>query len=146
MKKILLAQGLFLLFALSLSAQVKVSKRSVKQAATVQTQLYKLNDQQVEEMVLIQEQRLTNLAAIESLRQSDYERYLQKVQSIRRYVEQTTRRILTDQQLTIFEQQQQQRVAARQRVLRELKSRQRSPEEQKLALLRLEEEWLKNSF
>lgn len=146
MKKILPVYCLLLVFTLSLNAQVKVSKRSIKEATSAQTQLYQLNNQQAEKMAFIQEQRLSNLAAIEPLRRSNYELYLQKLRSIRTYTEQATRRILYDRQVPVFEAQQRQRMQARRQLLRDLKSRPTGREERTLALLRLEETWQDNDF
>lgn len=146
MKKILPVYCLLLVFTLSLNAQVKVSKRSIKEATSFQTQLYQLNDQQAEKMAFIQEQRLSNLAAIEPLRRSNYELYLQKLRSIRTYTEQATRRILYDRQVPVFETQQRQRMQARRQLLRDLKSRPTGREERTLALLRLEETWQDDDF
>lgn len=141
MRKFSLALSLLLIFALQTFAQVKANKRSIRRATSEEVQRYQLNEEQAQLMAEIQEQRLTNLAAIEDLRQRDYERYLIKSRNIRRYVDQATLRLLSDRQVPVFEALQRERAREREALLRQLKEKNATPAEREQAMLRLEESW-----
>ena len=141
MKNLLLLSLLLSLFAFQATAQVKVKSKDIRRATKEQAALYQLDAKQVDQMANIKEQELLNLAAIEVLKQRDYEQYLQKKQNIRHYVEAATRRILRAEQLESFEKLQEQRDQEREVLLRALKKKNADQLERRAALLRLEESW-----
>jgi hypothetical protein len=77
----------------------------VQQALTEAVNLYQLDSEQAVEMLKIQERHFSNLGEIESLRESDRPLFLQKKNSIRELTQASTRRLLNEQQISIYNQQ-----------------------------------------
>lgn len=101
MKKLTLC---FLAFFMALGLSAQQNDAALK-AAQEAIALYQLDEKQAEEMHVIQERRFRNLESIEVLRQSDYPLFLQKKNSIREGMMASTRRLLTDTQMEIFNRQ-----------------------------------------
>lgn len=104
--------NLLLLFCcLPMFAQEKPSSRAIREATEAERVRYNLSADQVAEMADIQNQRLTNLAAIEALKDQDYSVYLSKKRALRHYVEMATERLLTPAQRPILDQLREERAA-----------------------------------
>jgi hypothetical protein len=145
--KMLLMRNLWLLtflatlFAFQVTAQVKVKNKDIRRATEDLVSRYQLDKSQTSRMTDIQEQRLTNLASIEVLKQRDYTLYLQKKRAIRLYVEAATRWLLRQEQLKTFEKLQAQRLKEKEALLQKLKNKNADQQERRLTLLQLEESW-----
>lgn len=135
--------GLTALFCLlttfQLTAQVKASKKAIRQATSEEVARYRLSPEQSLTMEGIQSQRLTNLAAIEPLKAQNYKLYLQKRKAIRLYAEAATYRLLLpSQQETFSEQVLENRKEQEEALLRQLKTQGATAETIEMALLELE--------
>ena len=91
-------------FSLSLSAQSD-HQAEITQAVSEQTALYNLTPDQQEEMGVIQERRFRNLDEIAVLEQSDYRLFLEKKRAIRLNTDGSIRRMLTEAQREIHDEQ-----------------------------------------
>ena len=98
------ALALILSVSISLSAQSD-HQTEITQAVNEQTALYDLTSDQQEEMTVIQERRFRNLDEIAVLEQSDYRLFLEKKRAIRLNTDGSIRRMLTEAQREIHNQQ-----------------------------------------
>lgn len=111
---------------------------SVRQATAAVVDLYSMDDSQAEAVLIIQQRHFKNLAQIAPLRTTDYPLFLKKMRSIRQGTEASTRRLLSEEQLLIFEAQVQDRRKADSELIKQLKLEGKNPEEIQLALLERE--------
>jgi hypothetical protein len=64
---------------------------------------YELNEQQSEQMLVIQERQIRNLAEIEALKNTDIKKYRHKKRSIQQGTDASIRRLLTKDQMEIYQ-------------------------------------------
>lgn len=124
---------LFLILSGTMMAQDRSA--TVEQGVHELTELYQLNDQQVEEMYTILERKERNLAEIAELEQSDYRIYLEKKGIIRKHTEGSIRRFLNDDQRRIQYQQQAEYRIATSNMIKELQAAGKTKAEIELILL-----------
>lgn len=130
---------LFCLFSLSLSsiAQTNTPTGEVQAATQELKTQYQLDDQQTVKVQEIQARKFRNLAEIEPLKSSDNELYLKKRQGVLKGANASLKRLLNEQQLVIFKEQE---VAERKRqsdIIKALKAKGASKEEILRALLEM---------
>ncbi len=89
----------------SLAAQSSIDTEEVRKATDELTAKYGLSREQVQQVLVIQERRLRNLAEIEPLKNTDEALYRQKLKNIRMGAEASLERILTPQQRPILERE-----------------------------------------
>lgn len=119
--------------SLGLQAQDTPS-RAQSETATL-TALYQLDEAQTTEMLRIQERRFNNQQEIEPLRTTDYRLYLQKRHAIRVNTDSSIRRMLSPEQITIFNDQQAQRRLADSQFIKEMLQAGKTKEEIELLVL-----------
>lgn len=94
--------------AMGIHAQTAVATTSTAQQATEKlTQLYGLDDKQQADMLEIQERKLRNLAEIEPLKASDPTAYTLKLRSAQAGTHASIQRLLNEEQIKLFTQEQQ---------------------------------------
>lgn len=131
MKKILLC---FFLSAvgITLSAQ---SNNQVNEAVASMTALYDLDAKQVEKMQVIQERKFKNLGEIAHFKDSNREKYLQKLSAVRQGTDASIRMMLNKTQMEIFKQKQADRRIAESEIIKELKAQGLSNDEIRLTVI-----------
>ena len=136
MKKFILFLPLLLTASL-LSAQ-EVSERSIDAATTEAVSKFNLNEDQIPEMRKIQARHLRNLQEIESIKDSDYDLYVQKKSAVRQGTEASLSRLLNEEQKTILTSLQIERRKKASDLIRKMKQEGASPEEIKQAVMALD--------
>lgn len=113
----------FSLLILCFMAMTSFAQKSTDANAITQklTALYSLDDTQVSEMQVIQERKYRNLSEIESLKNTDQEKYILKLRAIQTGNDASIKKMLTEEQRTIFDQK---RVANREMIAVEYKKMQ----------------------
>ena len=103
MKKLIFC---FFLFAATLQVNAQTAKgASFAIDQTVQlTEKYQLSAEQVEQMQVIQQRKIKNFADIQSLMESDPEKYQAKMKSIHFGTNNSIRKMLNRDQLKIYQQ------------------------------------------
>ena len=135
MKKLIFC---FLFLSLAWGVFAQQEEDAARKATDEAITLYQLNEQQAEEMYQIQKRRFRNLASIEELRQSDYPFFLQKKNSIREGLMASTKRLLTEAQMEIFNQQLAGRRKKEAAVVEEMKQEGATKEEIQIAIWKIE--------
>jgi hypothetical protein len=130
---------LFALIALSpLLAQGQAVPAALETAVDAMVQKYQLNDEQRAEAVIIQKRRLRNLAEIESLKDTDYKRYLKKKDFIREATLASTKRMLSREQMPLLNEVLIDRRKRESALIEKLKAQGASQEEMQIAIWELE--------
>lgn len=130
---------LFTVLAFStLQAQETANPAAVEKAVDEMSEQYRLNAEQREQAVDIQERRLRNLAEIASLRDTNYKRYLEKKHFIREATEASLRRLLTAEQLAVLKAQLLDRRKRESKLIERLKAEGTSQEDIQIAIWELE--------
>ncbi|MCB0587451.1 MAG: hypothetical protein KDD06_19310 [Phaeodactylibacter sp.] len=135
MKKLTLC---FFFLALASGLLAQNTEQEVRKATGEAVALYQLDERQAEEMQVIQERRFRNLASIEELRQSDYNLYLQKKNSVREGMMASIKRLLKEEQMEVFHQQLVDRRKKEAAVKEQLKQEGASRQEIQIAIWELE--------
>ena len=107
MKNLLLSLA-FLFAALGANAQTADANNPAQQATEKMTQLYGLNSVQQAEMLKIQARKYRNLADVETLKATDPSEYILKIRTIQSGNNLSIERLLDDEQIKTFRQQQHQ--------------------------------------
>lgn len=94
---------LSLLFAAGVFAQGTVDP-NVRKAADEMIKIYNLDQKQSAVALEIQERRFRNLAEIESLENTDKDLYRHKIRAIQQSTDASLRRMLDEEQMTIYNQ------------------------------------------
>lgn len=94
-----------ILGSFSLAAQSSIDTEEVRKATDELTAKYGLSREQIQQVLVIQERRLRNLAEIEPLKNTDEALYRQKLKNIRMGAEASLERILTPEQRPILERE-----------------------------------------
>lgn len=94
-----------ILGSFSLAAQSSIDTEEVRKATDELTAKYGLSREQVQQVLVIQERRLRNLAEIEPLKNTDEALYRQKLKNIRMGAEASLERILTPEQRPVLERE-----------------------------------------
>lgn len=94
-----------ILGSFSLAAQSSIDIEEVRKATDELTAKYGLSREQVQQVLVIQERRLRNLAEIEPLKNTDEALYRQKLKNIRMGAEASLERILTPEQRPVLERE-----------------------------------------
>lgn len=136
MKKFILF--LPLLLAASLLSAQELSESSINTATTEAVALFNLNEDQIPEMRKIQTRKLRNLQEIESLKNDNYNLYLQKKSAVRQGTEASLSRLLNEEQKAILTSLQIERRKKASALIRKMKQEGASPEEIKLAVMALD--------
>jgi hypothetical protein len=136
MKKFILFLPLLIVASL-LSAQ-ELSESSIDAATAEAVKLFNLKEDQIPEMRKIQERRLRNLQEIASLKNSDYNLYVQKKSAVRQGTEASLSRLLSEEQKTILTSLQIERRKRASSLIRKMKQEGASPEEIKQAVMALD--------
>ena len=90
-------------------------------------------------MYKIQERHFKNMASIESLTDTDQNLYVQKRRAVRMGTDASTKRLLTEAQMPIFNEQQLERRKKESALIRKMKAEGDSKEEIQLAILEMEQ-------
>lgn len=104
MKKIVFSFLVTCILATASFAQKSSDTDRIKAATDRMTALYNLTDVQIPQMQKIQERKYRNLAEIESLKNTDREKYILKLRSIQTGHDGSVDRMLTNEQREIFNQ------------------------------------------
>ena len=106
MKKLLFC-FFFLAVAIQINAQTAkgITDFALDQTEKL-TQIYNLTPEQVKQMTVIQQRKIKNFADIQSLKETDPEKYAAKVKSIQYGTDGSLRKMLTRDQLKIYQDQQ----------------------------------------
>ena len=136
MKKIFLTFFVALL-AIGTYAQT-IDRAAVQQATDEMTALYQLDDDQKAKMYTIQERHFKNMAEIESLNNTDQKLYIQKRRAVRMGTDASTKRLLTEAQMPIFDKQQLERRKKESDLIKQMKANGASKEEIQLAILEMQ--------
>lgn len=115
-----------------------IDRSAVQQATNELTALYQLDDEQQTKMLTIQERHFKNMAQIESLRDTDQKLYVQKKKAVRMGTDASTKRLLTEAQMPIFNEQQVERRKKESALIKQMKANGASKEEIQLAILEME--------
>ena len=124
---------LFLILSSTMMAQNRSA--TVEEGVQELTQLYQLNDQQIEEMYTIMERKERNLAEIAELEQSDYRMFLEKRNIIREHTEGSIHRFLNKDQRQIQYERQAMERRATSSLIKELHTAGKTKAEIELILL-----------
>ncbi len=101
--------------------------------------LYRLDPAQTEGMAVIQQRRLEQIQSVEYLRSENFEQYLKKRRSIRRGAEGSIRKMLTPEQVPVFNRQLAERRRTESSLIKKLKNQGASKEMIELEVLKLED-------
>lgn len=102
MKKIVFS--LMVLCFLTTAVFAQKNTDAAKAVTEKLTTVYSLTDTQVAEMQVIQERKYRNLSEIESLKDSDREKYILKLRAIQTGNDASIKKMLTEEQRAIFDQ------------------------------------------
>lgn len=125
------------LLAIGASAQT-IDRAAIQQATDDMAALYQLDEDQKTKMYTIQERHFRNMAEIESLSNSDQKLYVQKKRAVRMGTDASTKRLLTETQMPIFNAQQLERRKKESELIRQMKANGATKEEIQLAILEME--------
>lgn len=115
-----------------------IDRAAVQQATDDMAALYQLDEEQKTKMYTIQERHFRNMAEIESLSTTDMKLYAQKKRAVRMGTDASTKRLLTDTQMPIFNAQQLERRKKESELIRKMKAEGASKEEIQLAIFEME--------
>jgi hypothetical protein len=108
MKNLMTCLALMFFATIDINAQTALATTPTAQQATEKlTQLYGLDDKQQADMLEIQERKLRNLAEIEPLKASDPTGYTLKLRSAQAGTLASIQRLLNEEQVKLFRQEQQ---------------------------------------
>lgn len=133
----------FIFFLLSITtpllaiSQSKLVTYQAEQALTSYHQVYRLNSDQQQQVLDIQEKHFQKEAQLSDLKQTDLNRYLSKKLSLRKMTENSIFLLLNEQQQAIFSRKQQERAKKASVLQNKLKKQGASEIEIKQALLDL---------
>lgn len=137
MKKIFLT-CLVALLAVGAYAQ-SIDRAAVQQATDELAALYQLDDEQKAKMFTIQERHFKNMAQVEPIKNTDQKLYVQKKRAVRMGTDASTKRLLTEAQMPIFNEQQLERRKKESEIIKQMKANGASKEEIQLAILEMEQ-------
>lgn len=133
MKKFLIAL-LALVFVTALQAQ----SFDAKKATAELTQVYSLDEAQQAEMATIQQRKARNLSEIQSLKTSDRETYVKKLKSIRYGTDVSIKKMLNQEQMTVFYEKSKERRMREADLMKKMKAEGATREQIQAALAEME--------
>ncbi|MBK8567735.1 MAG: hypothetical protein IPN76_31565 [Saprospiraceae bacterium] len=107
MKNLIAGLALLFIASVGIQAQNTAANSLAQQATEKYTQLYGLDEKQQADMLEIQERKLRNLAEIEPLKASDPTGYTLKLRSVQGGNHASIQRLLNEEQIKLFRQEQQ---------------------------------------
>ncbi len=131
MKKLFLS-----FFVLFIGLSAFAQEKSVAQVATDElVKVYDLDNKQAKEMLTIQERKIRNLEQISGMKDTDVKKYRHKHRAIQQSTDASTRRILNETQMKVYEQRRFEWRKKRAAKIAELKEAKKSLEEIEDALI-----------
>lgn len=133
MKKFLIA-----LLALVSVTALQAQSFDAKKATAELTQVYSLDDAQQAEMATIQQRKARNLSEIQSLKTSDRETYIKKLKSIRYGTDVSIKKMLNQEQMTVFYEKSKERRMREADLMKKMKAEGATREQIQAALAEME--------
>lgn len=121
------------------SDQMIANPTDLNQAVKEMSDLYRLDPIQTERMLVIQRRRLEQINSVDHLRNENFEQYLRKRRSIRRGAEGAIRKMLTPEQVPVFNRQLADRRHLESDLIKKMKNQGASREMIELEVLKLED-------
>ena len=120
-------------------ANAQSSSADLDKAVKDLTELYSLNAEQTDKLVTIQQRRLDQIRSIDNLKSDNFEQYLKKRRTIRRGAEGSLRRLLTADQVPVFNRQLAERRKTESDLIKKMRQEGAAKDAIELAVLKLED-------